>query len=210
MKIQRASVRLEFSGLLLAGLPKDPDVLKYANIKRKEKDKQVKDVKAGDLPTDGEEMEGSSCVFRRTDKGKPAVDEHVVRAVIREAIKKHGKSRLMRGMWDACYTDPYLIPLKTSNGKLETEFRAFPTITPQGPRNVVNKHEAAVQPTIEFELQLHMPKDKYNIADCEKLLNYAGRFVCAGAGGGKSGLKFHYGMFKVGQFKVLPLAEIGL
>jgi len=209
--IERAQVKLTFSGLVLGSLPKDLTALKYVNEQRKK-------VSADPIPEESveelvgdetEQEERQKCIFRRKED-IPAVDEHHIKGIIREVFKKQGYGRKYRGIWMAIHTQPYLISFSKIENIVE-EIRAFRVMGAQGPRSIVAVHEAVLNSELEFIIELHIPADvskkerdeKWNISLIKDALIYAGRYIGFGAGRLKSGIEHPYGLFAVDYFQEL-------
>ena len=197
MQISRYAVELKGYDILLGGLPENTEALKYmATAGESETAREV----LAEKEEEGEELiERAKCVFRRNQEGKPCVDEHHIKALFRETIKKLGENRKgpLKGAWMAFHTCPYLLPVE---GEMVEEIRAFRVWNPR-PASVVTIHEGIKAPVIKFILEIHgleIGEEKL-----EELLTYGGRYVGLGAGRGKSGIHGIFGLFNVVAFKKL-------
>ena len=201
--IGRLEVALTGEGKLLATYPKSEDILKSISDKRIKQGGEP--VKKSDLPPDEEGDDNPTLVFRRKG-GKPALDEHVIRGMLREVIQmwmsertvhKYGKFLRM------VKVDGFWIPLK---GNIEEEVRAFTATTMRGPRSVVIRGEALKDWTAKFTVNLNR-----NLPDTDSdstvslvrdMLEWAGEYIGLGAGRMKTGDEV-YGAFKA---EVKPVA----
>jgi hypothetical protein len=196
----KLQLRFNCTGLILGGLPKDLNALAYANEARKEAigAQPVQPAEIGLDPSETEVKEPLSVnVFRRTPEGILAVDEHVIQAMFREAVKAMERKDL-QGIWMYIHTDPYLLPFQYDPmTQITKEVRAFSVVGPQGRRSVVNIHEALIKPVLDLTLEVHRTEKKTNITveDVISMYSYAGRYIGLGAGRGKSGLEYTYGHF---------------
>jgi hypothetical protein len=206
MEILKASVQLQFTGMILGGFPSDPLQLAHANERRD--DVGAPPVTAEDIGPASEEVvveesPKSRLVFRRwwdsnAENPRCAVDEHAIKGVLRDTLRRQALTKKYRGLVLNVHTDPYLIPFVYAPDSLVEEARMFQAITPMGPRNVVIIHEAIIKPVLLFTLEFHIAEEKFKDTSLIKgLMEYAGRYVGMGGGRGKSGLVYEYGLFRV-------------
>jgi hypothetical protein len=196
----KQKLTLVATGLILGGLPKNLNSLAYANEKRAETNDappvQPEEIGIDTTAEEPETKQLSENVFRRTPEGIFAIDEHVISAMFREAVKAKESKGDFKGLWKRLHTDPYLIPFQYDVKDVTKEVRAFSVIDMKGRRSVVNIHEAIIKPKLSFTLELHAGK-QYDMEQVVEHYKYAGRYIGLGAGRGKSGLEYHYGLFEV-------------
>jgi hypothetical protein len=205
----KQELTLVATGLILGGLPKDLNGLAYANEQRK-KDIEAPPVKPEEIGlnenAEEEQKVLSENVFRRNSEGTLCVDEHVIAAMFREAVWAMESAKTFKGLWKRLHTSPYLIPFTYKPEDVTKEVRAFSVTDLKGRRSVVNIHEAIIKPSLSFTLELHSGK-KYEMEQVLNHYRYAGRYIGLGAGRGKSGLEYNYGLFEieVGKMTEQPL-----
>ena len=195
-KIKQYQVKIGI-GLLLGGLPQDKTALEYL-AGHPERDGSLA---ASEMLADNaeeleeiEEKRSNKCIFRRTPDGKPAVDEHHVRAFVRDVLKKLelNKKAPWKGFWMSVHTVPMLIPVE---GEEIIESRAFKAGFPN-PANIVVVHEAVKNATLRFTLEIHGDNgEKASIEDLHYIFEYGGRYVGFGPAKTKSMSETPYGIF---------------
>lgn len=206
MKIRKAEIELKFTGLVLATMPSNDAALAFVNAKRVKEGGQ--EVPKEEIEQADEGAQYTQVVFRRTKDGKPFVDEHIIKGMLRETFRRYGESKLLKGLWMRIFTTPYQLIFEDYGDKILSESRAFSADTMMGKRSIVNVHEALLEPTLKFTLEIHDSDEKMkDILFIKERLEYAGRYIGFGAGRTKSGLEHAYGMFEVKKFSELSEAK---
>lgn len=204
--MQRWEVTLKFENRLLATLPENPDALKFVNEKRPENLKvKVEEVRPEELSED--ETIRSKVVFRKRN-GICYIDEHVIRGVLKNAIKRTEgvlgrKISGSKGLWMKFYTDPLFIPIGKVDD-LKEEVIAHRVIDQTGSRGIVSVCEAFEEPTIKFILE-YLDIEEIQDELVLKFLEVGGRYAGVGSHRGKSYLNGPFGLFKIVGFK--PILE---
>jgi len=197
---KRYRVELQVVDYLLGALPAEPDALKdFVEGKR-----QREEVSEEELP---EERVSQKRVFRRRN-GKCCLDEHVIRAIFREAFTKLKLTRRgggpAAGLADRIYCEPPVFELQYDDVK--EEIRPLQVRFRFGAEGIVCIHEALEKPSMAFDLIILEPPAKVAGEEIDeflrKILEFAGRYIGMGAGRLKSGKDHRYGFFEVKTFQL--------